>query len=109
MESLHIKLNIEEAINSKKALLSTEINLLNLIKKLREFQKIRQAEFKSKNTLRTELRRLIAKIKELQKELPRAKLRKGEKVEIEDVLGTATRGKLERELKEIREKLKNLS
>ncbi len=110
MESLHVQLKIKEAVDSRRNLLSTQINLLNIIKQIQEYQKLRKLELKSKQVLRAELRKLISDIKTLIKELPKTKpVKKDEREVREEILEKTTRSKLERELKEIKEKLERLS
>jgi len=110
MEPLHVRLEIKEAINSKKNLLSTQINFLNIIKQIQEYQKLRKLELKSKQILRTELRKLISEIRALMRELPKTKPTKEEEAEIKkEATEKVTRSKLEKELKEIKEKLEKLS
>lgn len=108
MESLHIRLNTEEAINSKRDILYTEINLLNIIKKLQDYKKLRILELKSKAVLKTEVKTLLSQIKNLKNLLPKARIPEMQKVEIESEMGRTTRNRLELELKEIREELEKL-
>ena len=105
-ETLHVKLNVEEAVNSKRKLLSTEINLLNMKKKLADYIKIRSLELKAKTTLKTGLRAVIAKLEDIKKELPKTK--EPEKAKVASLM-RSSKTQLERELNEIREELKRLS
>lgn len=107
METLHIKLEAEEAINSKKALLSTEINLLNIIKKIQSYRNLRNTELKEKIALRTNLKNLSSEIKKLRALLPKLK-QKREGEEEEKISEKVKKVKLEDELKEIRQRLKQL-
>ncbi len=110
MEEIHIKLEAGEAINAKKNLLSTEINILNLIKKIRDYKRARKEELKKKAKLRTELRKLINEMKILEKELPETKgvkkTREG-RVKVK-LIGKAKSTKLESELEDIKRKLERL-
>jgi len=107
METLHVKLSSEEAINSKKNILHTEMNLLNLIKKIQNYKQLRNLELRSKTLLKTEIKKLAEEITELKKQLPKAKIQE-KQVMIEQGLGKITRGRLELELQEIKEKLEKL-
>jgi len=110
MEPLHVQLKTKEAVDSRRNLLSTQINFLNIIKQIREYQKLRKLELKSKQILRTELRKLISEIRTLIRELPKTKQAKKDEKEVEEkILEKTTRSKLEKELKEIKEKLEKLS
>lgn len=108
MESLHIKLDTNETINSKRKLLYTEMALLNILKRAQEYKNLRTLELKNKTVLRTSLRKVLEKIRLMQKQLPKAKIKKTEKLGVEK-MGKVTRSRLERELKEIRDELEKIS
>lgn len=109
MENLHVRLGTEEAINSKRNILHTEMSLLNLIKEIQDYRKLRNLELKNKTILKTELKKLITEMAELKKHLPKVREpQKKEKLEVEEGIGKITRGRLELELKEIREQLERL-
>ena len=55
METRHIRLTNEDSLIAKKALLSSEINLIYLIKKLSKYKLLRKKEFILKNKLKTSL------------------------------------------------------
>ena len=74
MENVHVKLEIGESISSKKNLLSAEINLLNIIKNLEKYRKARDIELKKKSRLRTELKKLIADMRALEKTCQRQEI-----------------------------------
>jgi len=107
METRYVKLDSPEALNSKKNLLATEINFLNIIKKIQNYRQLRTIELKKKLTLKTKLNELKAKINSLRKNLPSAKI--SEKEEFETISEKTKRKSLEQELKEIKEKLASLS
>ncbi|MEK6820103.1 MAG: hypothetical protein AABX71_00140 [Nanoarchaeota archaeon] len=111
MENVHVKLEIGESISSKKNLLSAEINLLNIIKNLEKYRKARDIELKKKSRLRTELKKLIADMRALEKNLPETrdiKRSKEGKIKME-LIGKVKSAKLEFELEEIKRKLEMLS
>ena len=62
MEARHIKLDYENALNSKKQILMSEANLLRILEKMSSYKSLRKKEFELKNKLRIALMSLIAKI-----------------------------------------------
>lgn len=108
MEAIHVKLEAEEAINSRKTLLSTELSLLNTIKYVRDYRKLRELELKSKKNLKIELKKLNIEIKNLRKIIPKARIPETEE-EVSRTIEKSTAKELEEELKEIKEKLAKLS
>jgi len=106
METRYVKLNYEEALSSKKELLSSEINVLQITKKLKEYRKLRKREFASKTKLKTSLSILKTKINLLlssfpegEADTPKPKKKKKEK--------SVDKG-LQDELEEIQKKLTRL-
>tara|TARA_Y100000310_G_scaffold329968_1_gene400778 strand:+ start:1421 stop:1750 length:330 start_codon:yes stop_codon:yes gene_type:complete len=73
METRHIKLTHEEALNAKKQLLSSEINLLYMLKKLTKYRLLRKKEFAVKNKLKVETTALKSKLNILLSTLPNNK------------------------------------
>ena len=69
-ETRHIKLTHEEALNAKKQLLSSEINLLYILKKLTKYKLLRRKEFTAKNKLKIETTALKSKLNLLLTTLP---------------------------------------
>jgi len=107
MENIHIKLESDEAIHSKRDILSAEINLLNIAKKIEDYRNLRKKELLRKITLKTKIKETIEEMKKLKEQLPRTKI---PKIEEEFVsLEKTSKLKLEDELKEIKEKLARLS
>ncbi|MEK6872493.1 MAG: hypothetical protein AABW90_00595 [Nanoarchaeota archaeon] len=62
MEARHIKLDYENALNSKKQILMSEANLLRILEKISSYKILRKRELELKNKLRIALINLIAKI-----------------------------------------------
>ena len=106
METLHVKIETDEVINSKRKMLYTEMNLLNMIKNIEDYSNFRILELKTKLTLKSKLRQLKENIKVLENLLPKAKM-KSLNLELEKITKTP-KNKLKRELEEIREELKKL-
>jgi hypothetical protein len=106
METRYIKLEYEEALVAKKQLLSTELNLLETQKIVRDYKFLRKKELILKNYLRRCLRELRAKINSERSTMPeeeepiKTKIRKStEKRRHDDI---------QRQLEEIQEKLARL-
>lgn len=105
MENLHVKYEFSEAIDGKKYLLSSEANLLRVVKRMQTYKTIRLQEIRKKQELKTKLNDFVNKITLLQKNLPKAKIPKIDEDYIEDRKNNST---LEQELKDIQEKLARL-
>jgi len=110
---IHIKLEYEEAINSKKNLLSAEMNSLKIAKIIGRYRELRLLEFEIKSRIYTKMKEIKANIKRLQALLPEPKrpriLKKGH---IEEAQPTA-KGEyysedIEAQLKEIQRRLDEL-
>ena len=110
MEPVHVKLGFEEAINSKSSLLSTEINLLNIVKNMQNYRKLRKIELSDKIKMRTSAKKILSEIKSLKESLPKTKSPEKEKKEAKVEVEKLAKGtKLEAELKDIRERLEKLT
>jgi hypothetical protein len=70
---IHIKLNSEEAIKAKTSILSSEVALLNVAKRLVRYHNLRMQELNSKSKLYTKMKETKANIKRLQTILPSGK------------------------------------
>lgn len=73
METRHIKLNYEEALNAKKQLLSSEINLIHANKNLSRYKSLRRREFTLKNKLKINITSLKSKLNFLLSTFPKDK------------------------------------
>lgn len=109
---VHIKLEYMEAVQSKRNVLSLEMNLLNIIKIVRRYYSLKTDELRSKTELIKKIKIFSTEIKNLQTTLPKSKVLKSLKEGEEE---TGFREKkdiydesLESQLKEIQEKLKSL-
>jgi hypothetical protein len=110
VEPVHVKLNSEEAVYSKRKLLSTEINFLNMVKRIQSFGKYRKAELTAKTALKRKMKELREEMTELKRLLPKSHMPEVEKKEIEKESFEKTKKiKLEDELRDIKEKLARLS
>ena len=112
MEAKHLKLDYEKAVITKKQLLSSELGLLNIIKKIREYRLARMNEFIIKNKLKTELKLLETKLNLILSSLPKTnskKIQKTQKSKDEPALKKdSKKGNIEKQLEEIKEKLRRL-
>jgi len=63
METRHVKLDYESALSAKKHLLSSELNLLQIIKKINAYKLLRKQELITKTKLKKEIISFRTKIK----------------------------------------------
>ena len=108
METLHVKFERQEAIDFKKDLLSSEVNLINSIKQIEDYRTLRILELKKKTQLRTQLKKFSLDVKELISSLPKIKEVKSKQPQPKVKIDKTKKITLERELKEIKTKLKQL-
>ncbi|MCX6749973.1 MAG: hypothetical protein NTZ83_00780 [Candidatus Pacearchaeota archaeon] len=119
----HIKVDYEEAVQSKKYLLSSERDFLNVLKIMRRYNLLRKEELNNKLRMQNKIRDLKANLTRINDILPKIKipdfLKKKNVPEKEGIEGkpikTKTRVKeateeddLEIQLKEIQERLRKL-
>lgn len=104
----YIKVENDEGKEAKKVLLSSEINLLNLAKKIENWKKLRKYEFSKKLKLKSDIKGCYSKINVIEKEMPEAegipKMHLTKKKE-----QTRKNDKIEKELYEIKERLRRIS
>ena len=62
MGTRHVKLNYEEALDAKKNLLSSELNILRAIKRIKAYRVLRKRELIMKNKLKVTSTALKSKI-----------------------------------------------
>ena len=118
---IHLKFEHEEVIQSRRDLLTSEIDLINVAKSFERFMALRALELKTKAKLVRELKRIETDIKKLEKGMPEVEIpkilkqgtpKKREQKE-EDIEGfkikTPKSNDLESQLMEIQRKLKELS
>jgi hypothetical protein len=116
---IHIRLSHSEAVNSKKDILSTQMNLIKMLKVMKSFHKLRSEELKTKAQIQKKLKELDSDIHKLELLLPKIKIPKilqtGTEEIKEEVKETVKKKEkdphekdLEQQLLEIQEKLKKL-
>ena len=79
MESKHIKLNYSEAIFAKKELLHSEIDILNVLKRLKNYKVLRKKENTTRNKLKSELTSLRAKTILIESSFPKEEAEKAKR------------------------------
>jgi hypothetical protein len=111
---LYFGLNYNELIGAKKNLLSAEMDLINIIKIIRNYKLIRGEELKLKLQLHKSVKKLNTEVKKTISLLPFSKI--PQKIEKEvsgikkiDIAKRKTDGDLESQLREIQEKLRAIS
>ena len=73
---IHVRLEYEEAIEAKKDILSSEIDLLKIIQTIKKYRELRSEEFKLKIRLYRQIKTLLTEIRRLQKNLPKLEIPK---------------------------------
>ncbi|MBU2562704.1 MAG: hypothetical protein KKF68_03525 [Nanoarchaeota archaeon] len=71
---IHIKLEYNEAVKSKKEVLQSEINLLKIAQVIKRYNFLRAEELRLKEKLHKKLKEAITNIKKLQTVLPKIKI-----------------------------------
>jgi len=71
---IHIKLEYEEALNSKKNLLSSQKNLLISLKYMNKYYSLRSEEQKVKTKLHRKMKETLTEIRKIEKDLPKPKI-----------------------------------
>lgn len=114
-ELIHIKLEYDEAIQSKKDVLSSEAGLLKVANAIKTYHLFRTEELKIKLRFLRKIRELKTSIGKLQQVLPKLKipaiLKKGEEIEETPKLKREKKhydDSLETQLREIQDRLKEI-
>jgi len=121
-ELIHIQLNFSDALESKKETLSSIMNLLKIKKNMQYYHHLRKEELKTKLKLYRRIKELEKIINNLQKNLPKIhisekllmpkipeqKISKEIERKIEQAKEISYDKDLEKQLREIQEKLRSL-
>ena len=75
IETRHIKIGYEEALSAKKQLLSGELNLLHVMKRIKNYKVLRKNEITTKNKLKVSITSLKSKLNLLQSKFPEQEIR----------------------------------
>ena len=108
---IYVKLEYEDAIQSKKNILSLEMDLLKTIQTIKTYHESRTEELQLKIKLHKKIKTLLLEIKRLQKNLPELKIPKILKEhEIEETIPKEKHhdNNIESQLMKIQEKLDSL-
>jgi hypothetical protein len=118
---IHLKFEHDEATDSRRDLLSSELDLVNIMKSLNDYIAFRTLEIKLRAKLFREMKKILTDIKRLESTLPEFELpkivkhpqkKKEEIKESVEALGvkkdTKKNDSLESQLADIQRKLKNL-
>ncbi len=111
---LYFGMNYHELIGAKKNLLSTEVDLLNMIKIIRRYNLIRTEELKIKLQLHKSIKKLNLEVKKTASFLPFSKI--PQKIKEEEsgnkmirIAESKSNEDLESQLRQIQEKLRAIS
>ncbi|MEK6936411.1 MAG: hypothetical protein AABW67_06505 [Nanoarchaeota archaeon] len=107
METKFIKLEYEESLDTKKNLLSSQLNLLRTSKNLRNYKILRTKEIAIKNKLNVALKTLKAKISLIQSTFPE-KQKSNIPYKKERVVELNKQQSIQRQLEDIQGKLAKL-
>jgi len=114
MKTAHVRLEYEEAVEGKKQLLSSEVNLLEVLKRLKNYQNLRRQELILKDKLKKEFFALRHEINQVNSSFPEAE----ENIKIKSTAEkkakygpeeTKKQKNIEAQLQDIRDKLSKLS
>lgn len=105
MENIHIKFEHNEALLGKKEFLYAQINLLELLKKMKDYRSSRKQELILKSRLRNELNTAITKIIEIEEHLPKETKEEIKIIKKVKHKESEERKSIESQLKEIQDKL----
>lgn len=115
---IHVQFEHEELTQSKKDILSSEMNLLKIKSIMREYSLLREEELKTKLKLYRNMKEMMGDINKLQKILPQVQVPNILKKETEtkeefkrkiiEKKETPEDKKIEEQLREIQEKLRSL-
>jgi len=115
---IHIKIGYEDALKAKKNILSSEMNLIRISKKVKAYRSLRIEELKFKLKLIKKIKEAKTNIGKLKRTLPKLEIpeilkeKEEESIEIEKLKSKIKKSShdknLEIELQEIQDKLRSL-
>ncbi len=111
VEPIHIRFDFNEFKESKKQLLASEMSLLRMVQKIKNYKALRKKEIKLRENIKDKINEIKGYEKDFKKHLPEVELPEIKDVKDIDemVEEKEKRGKLETELQEIQKRLKKLS
>jgi hypothetical protein len=118
-ELIHVKLDYDELVESKRKILSVELAFLKILKSLKIYSSLRREELDKKFSLRTQMNFFNKSLVNLRSELPKLKIPKilrkeGEELEIKNgplkkpIIDNRYSSDLDYELQKIQDELKKL-
>jgi|SRR3989338_7122971 len=108
---IHIKVDSNELINSKKEILSTEADLIRILQIIKKYRILRINELKLKTRFLKKLKEVKAEIKKLEETLPKSEIPKilqGIENKKDEFKTSLKKDNLEEQLEEIQKKLREL-
>lgn len=108
MEPLHVRIDYDEAVNSKKDILNAQINLINMQKAIERYNGARKDETTKKIAIKSKLNSALAKLNSFKKIMPKVHEKKEEKERIKEMVEQPKTHSLEHELRDIQKKLARL-
>jgi len=109
METKHIKLSHVEAIFAKKELLHSELDILNVLRKFKNYKLLRKKETATRNKIKTTLTSLRAKASVIQSSFPAEEAKKVKRTKPHERKRESQGHQgIQNELEEIRSKLAQL-
>jgi len=106
METRHIRIDYESGLSLKKQLLSSEMNLLHILKKIKSYKVLRKKELSIKNIFKNQIKDLSISLMILNNTLPKDKISEPEK--LKPIINKEEARNIQDELKEIKMKLEKL-
>jgi len=109
----YVRFEYEECVDSKKNILSTQMNLLNSIKKLESYTILRKQELIKKTLLKNELKQAISQVNLVLSSIPSSQtsiktVKQSSSQSAEIIINSKKSQDIESQLYEIREKLSKL-
>ncbi len=104
----YVKLNHSEKIFGEKDLLNSQVDILNLVKKIQNYRHLRNQELAAKILLRKKIAEILDELKILDKTLPKPKELGNKEGKMKRRTGKERRQDLESEIEEIRRKIERL-
>lgn len=108
METRHIKLTYEEALNAKKLILSSELSTIYILKRIKAYQMYRKLEIATKNKLKAYFSSLRSRIDLSAADFPKEKIPHLAKPKPISAVKNRVDENLQKELEEIKRKLERL-
>ena len=109
---IHIKLDHDEIINSRKKILGSEVQVINIMRSIEEYKELRMTELRLKTKLKTEVSIIKKDIAFIINKMPQLD-ETPQEIEVKDIM-PLKRGRkkkndhIETQLKEIQKKLSKL-